>query len=550
MIRWLPLAALTVPVVLVAQQTPAPGSLGVEAWRDDLRTLATELPARHPNAFANIPRTRWDSAVTALDARLPGLRPDQAVVEFLRLVALLGDAHTVVEWTGPGLGDRRAYPVELYRFEDGLFVRRAAPDQAALLGARVLRIGGVTADSALALAAPLVSHENEWWVRAWAPRLLTTDVVARGLGLADAWGRLGLELERDGRREPVTLTAVERPAGGHGPDAWMAGWPTMRTGPVPLREAEAHRPFRWTWLPESGTLYVAYRAVAFAFHGQTNRQFWDEVFAQADTLPVKHFVIDIRENTGGNGFLNRYPVQQILRRPALDRPDVLAVIIGRRTFSAAQQLANDLDWWTQATFVGEPTGQRPSQYGDHRPLALPRTGLVVNVSSVFHQGPNPMDRRRFIAPEVYAPLRAADYRAGRDPALAAAMTMGEGPSLGDRMEAMALRGDTAGAAGVLAEARAAEVNRFRNLEAEVNALGYRLLNGHRIGEAIAIFAINTRAFPGSANTFDSLGEALLAAGRREESIAAYRHALTIDPGFAPSREALERMGVPPAPPPG
>ena len=72
-------------------------------------------------------------------------------------------------------------------------------------------------------------------------------------------------------------------------------------------------------------------------------------------------VLDIRDNMGGNGALNRYPVQQVLRRPWLDRPDRLFVIIGRRTFSAGQQFANLLEAWTQATFVGRA----------HRPAAEP-----------------------------------------------------------------------------------------------------------------------------------------------------------------------------------
>jgi Tfp pilus assembly protein PilF len=55
--------------------------------------------------------------------------------------------------------------------------------------------------------------------------------------------------------------------------------------------------------------------------------------------------------------------------------------------------------------------------------------------------------------------------------------------------------------------------------------------------------LNTILYPRSANTFDSLGEALLAAGRRDEAIATYRHALVVEPGFPPSVQALQRLGV-------
>jgi tetratricopeptide (TPR) repeat protein len=86
-------------------------------------------------------------------------------------------------------------------------------------------------------------------------------------------------------------------------------------------------------------------------------------------------------------------------------------------------------------------------------------------------------------------------------------------------------------------------NRFRSPEADVNALGYRLLGAGRVPEAIDVFRVNTVAFPESANVWDSLGEALLAADRHDEAIASYRRALAIDPEFASATEALERLGV-------
>jgi cytochrome c-type biogenesis protein CcmH/NrfG len=88
-------------------------------------------------------------------------------------------------------------------------------------------------------------------------------------------------------------------------------------------------------------------------------------------------------------------------------------------------------------------------------------------------------------------------------------------------------------------------NRFRSPEADVNALGYRLLNAQRVREAIAVFRLNTREFPRSANVWDSLGEALIVAGQREAGVAAYRRALEIDPQFRSSQDALRRLGLEP-----
>jgi tetratricopeptide (TPR) repeat protein len=55
--------------------------------------------------------------------------------------------------------------------------------------------------------------------------------------------------------------------------------------------------------------------------------------------------------------------------------------------------------------------------------------------------------------------------------------------------------------------------------------------------------MNTIVFPNSPNVWDSYGEALAAAGQREAAIASYRKAVTLDPRYASSLEALQRLGI-------
>jgi hypothetical protein len=455
---------------------------------------------------------------------------------------MLGDAHSNLE-PGPALG-LRFYPLELHSFEDGLYVRRADSAYASIVGAKVLRIGRVSAAEAMASIATVVPHENEWWVRAWGPSQLMIPEVVDGLGLAADAERLPLVVERDGRSDTVVITPVGRIAEqpGHGPTPIdMRGWRSMRTAPAPWWEQRPGEPFWWTHDTSTRTLYACMRAVAPLPNSATNRPQWDALMALADSVAPARIVLDLRENSGGNGFLNRYPVQQLIRRPALDRRDRLFVIIGRQTFSAGQQFANLLEAWTQATFVGEPTGQRPSQYGDHRPLSLPASGMTIQLSTVFHQAPNEFDTRLFLPPRIYAPLDAKSYRDGVDPAMAAILTFESGPPLSEVMARAIDAGDTVTAERALQAVRELTVNRFRSFESEVNALGYQFAGKGEGGRAIQVFRINTRAYPHSANTFDSLGEALLNAGHREAAIATYRRALEVEPGFPPSARALRQL---------
>lgn len=261
----------------------------------------------------------------------------------------------------------------------------------------------------------------------------------------------------------------------------------------------------------------------------------------ADTRLPQRLVIDIRENGGGNGMWNRAVIQQILRRPDLDRGDRLFVIIGRGTFSAAQQLANQFDWWTQAMFVGEPTGQKVSQYGDADQLVLPNSKISVFISTRFHQGPNPIDRRDFIPPDVYAPLTSEDYRLGVDPAFEAISAGNVGETVMGRITGALGAGQLQEAERILINAKLDPANRYRDFESNINDIGYDLLAAGMTDAAVGVFLINTRVYPTSPNTFDSLGEALVQAGLHEEALEAYTRALEIDPTLVSAAEAVRRL---------
>jgi hypothetical protein len=91
------------------------------------------------------------------------------------------------------------------------------------------------------------------------------------------------------------------------------------------------------------------------------------------------------------------------------------------TFSAAQTFASRIDQWTQAIFVGQPTGSRPNHYGNERKFELPNSGLRGTISSGWNQPVTSRDERATIAPDIAVPLRASDYFAGKDPALEEAL---------------------------------------------------------------------------------------------------------------------------------
>lgn len=67
------------------------------------------------------------------------------------------------------------------------------------------------------------------------------------------------------------------------------------------------------------------------------------------------------------------------------------------------------------------------------------------------------------------------------------------------------------------------------LENEFNAYGYNFLQSDRAEQALVLFRIAAELYPDSWNVYDSLGEALLAAGETDEGIAMYERSIELNP---------------------
>jgi sugar lactone lactonase YvrE len=78
-------------------------------------------------------------------------------------------------------------------------------------------------------------------------------------------------------------------------------------------------------------------------------------------------------------------------------------------------------------------------------------------------------------------------------------------------------------------------------EIEVNAYGYALLQGGDVQGALALFELNTEAYPQSFNTWDSLAEAHAAAGDTESAIRYYERSLELNPGNTNARDKLVEL---------
>ncbi len=393
-----------------------------EGWRYDLQLLVRELKRLHYEMSKKGPPAGFDDFVRKLHDDVPKLTDRQIEVAFMRIARMAGDGHTVVRpayaaFALHGQADRRrGLPVSFYLFEEGLFIASAAPAHKDLAGAQVLRFGDHPVDEVVKALDPLISRDNDIWVRNVAPAMMRRPQILNGLGLLPEDDRATLALrDKDGKERTVTLTADSgEPA---------ADWVNARDetpGPEPLCQKDRKSPYWFEYLPDSKTVYFQYNAVANDPKEPLDK-FCERLFGFIGKNDVARLVIDMRYNGGGNNFLNRPLLQGLIRCDKVNRRGKLFVIVGRNTFSAAQCGATQIERYTEATFVGEPTGSAPNFVGESVMLNLPYSKMRASISDLYWQNSNAMDYRTWIAPQIYTPPTFAAYRAKKDPAFEAVL---------------------------------------------------------------------------------------------------------------------------------
>lgn len=530
--------------------TAAVPPANVEVWRDDLRALVEGLERVHPDPYHKTSRESFATAVDALRDSIPDLPAHRIIVGFSRLVAMVGDGHTSLAlFFAPGVGFH-ILPYRLGIYEDGMYVEAADRSLADLAGGRVSAIGGVPVEQVLARVTPLISRDNDNWIPAVAPSLLNRIEVLHALGLAPDLRGAALTVEKDGR----TIHRVVQPLAEPQPARFglpflprlTPDWVDIRdtvSAPVPLYQQRYDDLYWWTYLPEQDLLYIKWDQVQNRPEGPSALETFREAMRFARERTPARTVIDIRNNTGGEGGLLPPVVREIIRTREVDEPGRLFLVIGRRTFSAGQMMTGMLQRLTTAVVVGEPSSAFYNGYAGHEFLTLPNSGIGVAVSPDYYQmGDYPGDPRQQATPRLAAVPTFADYSANRDPALRAILAWRPG-QLGQEVLAALARGDTSGAATLISQYDARPVNRFRDASPELNAVAYGLLREGRVAEAVSVFELNVRTHPRYTNGWDSLGEAYVKAGRREDAVRAFRRALAIQPGFAPSVQWLRRLGA-------
>ena len=373
------------------------------AWRDDLHALLTQMERIHPNPYWRIPEPDFHGRLAFLLSDLDEMTDDEITVDVARLMATIDGHSGLFTWT---LGWDLAH-MQFYRFAEGITVVRA--EDPALVGARLVAIGGTPAGEVWEAAAELSPHDNPSTIELVTSIHLLIPRVLAVLGAIESPDELVYTLElEDGTTVDHVPTVSSREERAEVFGAGLAGLPQSDRMIYVERTDE---PFWWTTL-DDGTTYAQYNSVLTTNFGLEGLR------AAVDDGNGK-LVVDLRHNGGGNNNTYRLLLDYLSER--FGNRCGLFLIIGRTTFSAATNFATEVEILTEAVYVGEPTGGSPNLYGDTRSVRLPNSGHIVRVSAAYWEFAGPDDRRVWIEPDIPIPPTATDFFSGRDAALEAAV---------------------------------------------------------------------------------------------------------------------------------
>ncbi len=378
---------------------------------EDVDALLDALDGIHPEAFHGISREEFVAALDAYVEELPGLTAEESVVGLMRVTALLSregrDGH---QFALPQPGhEGPALPLRVYEFTEGLVITAAAPPNEGLVGATITAIAGVPIDDVLAAIEPLVPRDGPATVQAFRPIFFARTEVLRGLGIIDE-GPVEVAYDHHG----FESTAEVAPIPFDDYVAWLGdGTPHRLPSTDRLPYLADPEPTTVREL-DDGVLYVRYRNVVTPSTARAREL--------VDAGEVRRLVLDLRQNPGGdNGTYGS--VLELVQDFADQHPGELRVLIDRVTFSAASNLATEIERSTDAVFIGEPMAGGLNFWNDVTQVrldALP-VPMQVGVSTRYWEFAEPDDRRLTIEPDVLIEASAEDFLTGRDPVLEAAI---------------------------------------------------------------------------------------------------------------------------------
>jgi len=340
-------------------------------------------------------------------------------MELFRLNALPNDAHTIPFIFFPCF-DLHDFPIKIYKFNDGWYIIDAARAYSDIVGTKILKVGSTSIEDLFQKFIPYISAENEY---AQLERFTYIGLMPEWLksqGVIDNLKKAQFTLEKvNGEQLVKNIKAVRFP--------FKFYWSFMRsvdnrTSPAIINPRKDS--YWFEYLEKSKTIYFQFNEVQNQKGKETISEFAKRLAEFVNTNEFNRFVVDLRNNMGGDDSYLKPLVELLRDNPKINQRNKLFVLTGRHTFSSAVLFAYKLKLQTKAIFIGEPTAQGPVFGGNPSQIKLPNSGLVFTVattSTARTQAIWPFKTENAISPDTLVSCSFDDFKTGRDPVMELAL---------------------------------------------------------------------------------------------------------------------------------
>ncbi|MFK7811442.1 MAG: hypothetical protein AB8B59_03045 [Maribacter sp.] len=506
-------------------------NISTQEWQEDLRYLQKTVNEQYSFLFKKVKELEFNDAVESFYEAIPTMEQHEIIVGFSRIIALFKYGHTRMAYSDSPV-QFHSIPVEFYRFNDGLYIKSAHKDHQNIIGGKVHKIQGVAIDKVMKAVYPTVPVENALFFDAYGLDHMTIPEVLHAQGITEQLElEMTLLLEKDDKEFEYTLKATTDlwPPMHYGevkPDSdWVNGRDKSQT---PLYLKNFDKIYYYEYLAESKTVYVRHSRIQ---NDKTEdvKDFYNRVFEFIESNDVEKFVMDVRLNGGGNNFLNKPIITGIISNKKINQPGKFFVITGRRTFSAAQSLINELDNYTNVLFVGEPSSENINFYGDNKRVVLPKSGLPVYLSFAWWQDKSQWQNADYIKPHYPVEMNYENYISNEDVVLNAALNFESVNFVMKPMEYLTKLFEQGKFNEVTKEgARMANdpAYSFVDFEREFNSVGSIMMGNNNEG-ALLVFELAVKVFPESQNTWGNLAQTQWEMGNLEKAKISCKKVLSI-----------------------
>jgi C-terminal processing protease CtpA/Prc len=147
----------------------------------------------------------------------------------------------------------------------------------------------------------------------------------------------------------------------------------------------------------------------------------EKMIAEFDRNNAEKLIIDLRRNGGGNSNIHNSLVKSILKHPKINQKGNLFVLMGARTFSAANLFILDLENNSNVITVGEHGRGKPNHYSENHFFNLPNSKIRCSVSELYRIDSRKDDNRIRIEPMIKVSSTFQDFSTNKDAALETAL---------------------------------------------------------------------------------------------------------------------------------